>query len=330
MIYTNEKCSVCNKAFADDDDIVVCPICGTPHHRQCYVDNKTCANESLHSQGFEWTPSDTEKAEISVASAEPEKQDDGHKVVFCPNCGKENPAEEPVCTNCGARLYNNQQKGVLSQPIILPDMSNQQFSTPVIQILPDDEIGGNKVSDTAEYIQLNADRYIPKMFKMEKTGNNISWNWAAFFFTPYWFFFRKLQITGFVLMLLSLIVTGCCATDRLVAATINAQDVYQQYKSGNATEEQLLASRDQVAKLPEAIVLSSSQLVLKIFAGLFANYLYKKKAEKDIRDIKSKATTPEAYRLMLFKRGGMSGTMCLLSFAGYFCALQILLSLITK
>ena len=37
--FTNEKCPVCNNTFKEDDDIAVCPECGTPHHRECYKQN---------------------------------------------------------------------------------------------------------------------------------------------------------------------------------------------------------------------------------------------------------------------------------------------------
>ena len=33
--FTNEKCPVCNNTFNPDDDIVVCPECGTPTAKKC-------------------------------------------------------------------------------------------------------------------------------------------------------------------------------------------------------------------------------------------------------------------------------------------------------
>ena len=56
MIYTGEKCPVCGKNFVEGDDIVVCPVCGTPHHRDCYNLHNACANEGLHAENFEWKP----------------------------------------------------------------------------------------------------------------------------------------------------------------------------------------------------------------------------------------------------------------------------------
>ena len=35
--YINEKCISCGKEFTKDDDVVVCPECGTPYHRGCLV-----------------------------------------------------------------------------------------------------------------------------------------------------------------------------------------------------------------------------------------------------------------------------------------------------
>ena len=48
MKYTNYKCPVCNNQFTEDDDVVVCPECGTPHHRECYIQNGNCANADKH------------------------------------------------------------------------------------------------------------------------------------------------------------------------------------------------------------------------------------------------------------------------------------------
>ena len=42
MDYIGEICPVCGKSFTADDDIVVCPDCGTPHHRECYKTENKC------------------------------------------------------------------------------------------------------------------------------------------------------------------------------------------------------------------------------------------------------------------------------------------------
>ena len=67
------KCPVCGKPFAEGDDIVVCPDCGAPYHRECYHKLGRCQFESLHSPSFVWEPSPQEeeaaKAEITLEEA---------------------------------------------------------------------------------------------------------------------------------------------------------------------------------------------------------------------------------------------------------------------
>lgn len=52
--YTGNHCPVCEQAFTDEDDIVVCPDCGTPYHRACWQKVGACMHKSEHAAGFEW------------------------------------------------------------------------------------------------------------------------------------------------------------------------------------------------------------------------------------------------------------------------------------
>ncbi len=321
MNYLNEKCPVCEKQFTQADDIVVCPVCGTPCHRECYESLGKCKNEALHSQGFEWTPSHTNEP-VRAAN-------NGHEIVFCPNCGRENPASEPVCLNCGERLYNN-PNGAGERSAMPPNMQPGGFADYVIRISPDDTIDGNKVSDVAEYVQLNANRYIPKFYKMEKLGKKISFNWASFFFSPYWFFFRKMHVIGFAIMLVMLLITGACTTDRVVNYTKNYVEAAEQYYSGELSAEEFAEISNKIVRLPEVAIMSVSNVAIRVLSGFFGNYLYKNKVKKDIDDCRQKAQGDEEYRLMLFKRGGISGLMCGLSLIGYYCAEQILTMLLSR
>jgi len=55
-IHTGEKCFVCGQVFTDNDDVVVCPDCGTPYHRACWQKNGACVNLPLHESGKSWQP----------------------------------------------------------------------------------------------------------------------------------------------------------------------------------------------------------------------------------------------------------------------------------
>lgn len=52
--FVNKICPVCKAPFTENADIVVCPVCGTPHHRACYTARNKCALEELHEKGFVW------------------------------------------------------------------------------------------------------------------------------------------------------------------------------------------------------------------------------------------------------------------------------------
>ncbi len=54
IFHENEKCPVCDKLFNESDDIVICPHCGTPHHRDCYNQLGHCANSSRHKEGIDY------------------------------------------------------------------------------------------------------------------------------------------------------------------------------------------------------------------------------------------------------------------------------------
>ena len=51
--FENKLCPVCRRPFTENDDIVVCPVCGTPHHRACY-NEKGSFSEVRHASGFVW------------------------------------------------------------------------------------------------------------------------------------------------------------------------------------------------------------------------------------------------------------------------------------
>lgn len=76
--FIGKHCPVCRAAFNEGDNIVVCPICGTPHHRACYEKENKCGVEKYHSEGFVWNgylpdeerpPEKQEKAEETAETS---------------------------------------------------------------------------------------------------------------------------------------------------------------------------------------------------------------------------------------------------------------------
>ena len=66
MDYRGQHCPICGKEFCDGDDIVVCPECGTPYHRECYKTAGHCVNEERHGESFEWKPETAPHAEERI------------------------------------------------------------------------------------------------------------------------------------------------------------------------------------------------------------------------------------------------------------------------
>ena len=52
--YTGFHCPICGGVFTDQDDVVVCPDCGAPHHRECWTQRGHCAYQDRHKENLEW------------------------------------------------------------------------------------------------------------------------------------------------------------------------------------------------------------------------------------------------------------------------------------
>ena len=109
--YIGEKCIVCEKAFTKDDEIVVCPECGTPYHRDCYAIEGKCINNILHSNNKSW------KAVNG--------QQDQNETNKCKICGAENPQSGLFCSKCGNPLANPANPNPYTQGNIPPFFSQQ-------------------------------------------------------------------------------------------------------------------------------------------------------------------------------------------------------------
>ncbi len=65
--FYGKRCPVCRNRFREGDNVVVCPVCGTPHHRECYEKENKCGVEEYHALGFVWKGNlPDEEPEITV------------------------------------------------------------------------------------------------------------------------------------------------------------------------------------------------------------------------------------------------------------------------
>ncbi len=283
--YSHDNCPVCNQNFQTDDDIVVCPVCGTPHHRECYKQNGSCSNTDKHNDEFRWESS-------TPVTDVPEKSD----------CTSDE-------TDKKTEYSENPQ-----QP--LPFSFGMPIQSPLKNFPPELE-DGVSTEDVATFVQQDSIKYIHKFFNI-KSGRK-QWNWAAMFFAPYWFFYRKLYKHGAIVMALMLILSFLSFLPPVERFESASQEYYTELTSlqeMDASDEaysqamsELIAKSQKIVnenKVGVGIILGQSlaSLTLSIYIGLNANTWYYKHTIKNIREIRSTETDTDTVKQRIYKTGG--------------------------
>ncbi len=200
--YQGAECPACNKVFEKDDDIVVCPVCGAPHHRHCYAENAGCALESQHTLGKEWQ----RPRPGSAGTTGGQEGFAGDGPVHCPSCGGANPPGGIFCQLCGSRLAAPRRPDAHAQKEG-PSFATQfaVFASPYGGLNPEDEIDGISVKEYATYVGPASYHYLPRFKLLAQNRGLVSFNWSAFFFTFFYFLYRKIGkaalIAGIVFLL---------------------------------------------------------------------------------------------------------------------------------
>lgn len=313
MRYDNEKCPVCLDIFQSGDDIVVCPECGTPHHRECWKKNNLCGNSQSHEEGFMWQPEN--------ASSEESGFDQNKQLgIICSVCGNNCPPDFnscPVCSNPLNKPHESHNPEKFCGEEIsfkTPFDSERQIFFGSLPCPPDTAIDSVTAKDATIYIQVNSKRYITKYLRNKK----LSWNWGAFFFAPYWFFFRKIFKLGivfasiFVALSILTTVTMGGEFDTFMSLTQkigNTADVY------SWSQEQQKEYMDLFFNLMKACApFIAANLLVRIACALSANPVYRKKMNEDIKSIRSESADEGEVGFRLLKKGGVSAMAAITSF----------------
>ncbi|WP_019679502.1 RING finger protein [Ruminococcus flavefaciens] len=186
MDYIGEKCPVCEKIFTADDDIVVCPDCGTPHHRSCYAAEKKCANEEYHSTGRKW-----ERMNETII-----------RFRICPVCRFTNSPDDRNCRRCGTEISdirpvseNDQRERAEEQwKDTFSPHDNDDIIDPIKYLGYDSEedMGGVKLREVSDFIGSNTMYYLPKFKRMNEEGARPSINILAMMFPSLFFANRRM------------------------------------------------------------------------------------------------------------------------------------------
>lgn len=292
--YIGEKCLICNKPFKVGDDIVVCPECGTPYHRECYNKEGKCVNEVLHTTHQSW------KATHDKNSSD----DSTENTIKCPVCGEENSSDTIFCKKCGNPLGINKSGDNASfDGQIPPFISQMMNATTENKFTPESDIDGVKLKEYSTYVGSNPLYYMTNFIRFGKYNRKVSVNLTAFLFPEYYFIYRKMYLIGILVYILRYII----AIPLFIGFAKNGvfdgsilKGVFVNLVSENTLDWMLSLTQF----LSTALLFACS---------LSANYLYYRKARKDIMYIHD-ATSDEAQRSeRIAKKGGASFKSCFIA-----------------
>lgn len=278
MKYTGITCPACNSFFCDNDDVVVCPECGTPMHRECYEKAGKCINADKHGTGFSWKPPFEPESTAKKFDEEIKKQ-----------AAEAGGSEEEYAG------YTTGENGSF---------------TPQFRVIgPEEKLGDYTVKDYGEVVQKSREYYIPNFFMMDKTKRKVSWNWAAFFFSWAWLAYRKLYKEAVICVILSVIVPLFFVSDvikyyKTTYSTYANYVLRQDVDEEEAEEEAEKAQED--TEPPMALIVNQYiVLFIQLMLAIFGNYIYKLRCDRILA--KSKAIDdPAASEVYRGAKGGTS------------------------
>lgn len=286
-------CVRCRSYLFDDDDIVYCPVCGAPHHRECYNALGHCALESLHGTPDEYTREDDGGKTEALAEKDAAAQDDG--VARCRFCGELYDKNLEKCPRCGNRTG---------------DFPGGFSGFDFLGGVPGDmDLGGGVTAEEAKkFVLMNTHRYIPK-FATLSGKHRISWNWMAFLFPSEWMISRKMYKGGILTGILTIAATMLSYPLNLEIASMGITQSTGFYDTFNAMYEKLPQMSIFVVALAFAGAILN--LGIRLFSAMFGDYMYKNYTISTIKKIRNeKLDTAEEFR----KRGGSNFVLFLLGF----------------
>ena len=290
MSLNNEGCSCvrCHAYLFPEDDIVYCPVCGAPHHRDCYDALGHCALEELHGTEKEYSKETEQSAREEMFEKEKNKAETtGDDLTTCRMCSEKYNKNIRFCPKCSTPNLNNFD------------------GFPKFDLLggvPSDlDLGDGVTADEAKrFVAANPQRYIPKFALLNKAKKS-SWNWMAFFFPCEWLLSRKMYKSGIFAGLFGIIGTLLSYPFTLALNNLGV------YEAANRTE-MIQLMYDSIPEISIFVIISAIlaliiDLTVRVIFGVFGDYIYKKYTISSIKKIRNESQDMDYdYR----KKGGVN------------------------
>lgn len=314
--YIGYECIVCGQKINNDDDIVVCPDCGTPYHRECYIKSGECINEELHKSGGSWKKS----VECENVKSEYKK---------CLYCETVNKPHSIICEQCGAPLVDdlnknmsyerNQQFGGMNNSAQNSQKFGNSFAfdpqDKCCGIDPEEDFDSIKLGDLAKFVKTNQLYYLPIFKKIKDTGKKASLNIASFFFPQLYFANRKMWFWCIV----SIIVSSILSIPYMISMVETMGTLGNSFNIVRIIKENF----DIINEVSNIL-----NLIFQAMMLLFSNWLYYRHSINKIKDKKTVQGQNNAENLAML--GGTSTAGAFISFLAQMALTGSVLFLLTK
>lgn len=325
MDYSELQCPVCNKQFSNDDDIVVCPECGAPHHRECYEAESHCFYLDKHCEGFDYRKLTGDKSE----------SEDGK---LCSFCNYKNPSDSRYCNHCGLafpddnstesakgsydtdsgrRTYgesDDNQKDAYDQ-----NLNSTFVFDPMGGVSPEDEVGDSiTAGEAAKFVKSNTPFY-SRLFSNIRNYNRSRFSFAGLLFSCVWLMYRKMYKIGTVLTVIYGLTTLASIYIAFVYqdTIVNMQTQLYNFSSTfrftfnssaltGLNDFWLSLSGEQMFAVIAFNLISIIRTAIHIACGLYGNRWYYKHCMHKITEIKSEARNEEDASARLQTQGGVN------------------------
>ncbi len=297
--FTDKLCPVCRIKFKDNDDVVVCPECGTPHHRTCYNETGSCGVGGYHAEGFVWNGKLPDGLE-TVRTEYPKDSFDPHHAEY--PSGSEYSSDMPEI---------EELKGIPSQYF--------EFYREIRSVTDDEERGEDGVSGkelchfAGRSIVHFAQAFSAFRKGLLKNGERqpvkIFFNICAGLFLPIYQFYRRMDFLGILLLIFS-------------AATA-LPEILLMYDAEYASIEfsaAMTAMLDTLAVISNLVSLGVTMLMC-----IFGDYLYYRFCVRRIKKIRSRYDDGKAqgYYMALTESGAPSKLRIVIGILAYLLVAQL-------
>ena len=291
-----EKCVACQAYLFEEDDIVYCPECGAPHHRDCYNSIGHCNLQQYHG-----TEEQYKRPELKNDESSDKVEDtnvEAEKLVVCGMCGEKYDIQENACPNCDT-----------------PNVSKYggRFITfDFLGGVPSDTNLGEGVTanEAKKFVASNTHRYVPKFLKF-KNGKKRSWNWLAFISPCGWFLSRKMYGIGALLAAVQIAFKVIMLP--ITSIIYEYLPMLENYKTTGISPEVATDILSKIGVWPIAVIwaIALANLAIMIISGIFGDYIYRNHAISTIAKLK---TDSEDIENDFRKKGGVNLLLGIIGF----------------